>query len=118
MCPDVNLDGSFSSRSGGSRRATLRNRIELIFNRFDYVIYEDLGTHLLEGWAAFFAGALGRSTDFWQVHQQANLESLFNSNFVDIPTHYRPLTSAADGRFIYFFYCDAGSDSRPPRSGD
>nr|MBN2276487.1 hypothetical protein [candidate division Zixibacteria bacterium] len=106
MCGNVQIDGSFSGGSGSVGRAQLRNRVQLEFGRFNYVVYEGLGSHLLQGWAAFFNGLLSRaSEDFWMIQQQSpNLTALFSVDRVNqIPSQYRALTSDANGRYIYFF---------------
>ncbi|PKK84994.1 MAG: hypothetical protein CVT49_00185 [candidate division Zixibacteria bacterium HGW-Zixibacteria-1] len=108
MCRhDVRPDGSAAMGSGGSRTAVMRNHARLHFRRYNYVIYQNIGANLEDGFLSFLSGLFnGRNGDFYYIDPTTpdNLNILFNvSNPSGIPSQYRSFESSAYGRFIYLF---------------
>ena len=108
MCHhDVEPDGSAAFGSGGARSTRLRNHARLHFRRYNYVIYQDIGSNLETGFLSFMSGLFNASNrDFFYIDQTTpdNLNTLFNvSRRRDIPSQYRNYASSAYGRWIYLF---------------
>jgi hypothetical protein len=112
MCrSEVDSRGGVAVGSGGSRSTRLRNQARLHFRRYNYVIYQNLGANLEDGFLSFLSGILGgQNDDFYYVDESTpdNLNLLFNvSNRRQIPSQYRPYESSAYGRWIYLFASDS-----------
>lgn len=108
MCRhEVGQDGSAAMGSGGSRTTVLRNQARLHFRRYNYVIYQDLGSNLEDGFLSFLSGLFNsRNQDFYYIDPSTpdNLNVLFNvSNRSGVPSQYRPFETSAYGRWIYLY---------------
>ncbi len=101
-----NQDSTHQVATGSYQQNRLSNRVQVVLSRFNYVVYERLGSNLGQGVLAFIARILGGSGGpFFYVENQDNLLALFHDDHVvDIPALFRPLTSEATGRWVYI-YC-------------
>jgi len=115
MCrSEVDSGGGVVVGSGASRSTRLRNQARLHFRRYNYVVYENLGANLEDGFLSFLSGLFNaRNDDFFYVDQNSpgNLNLLFNvQNRRSIPSQYRAYESSATGRWVYLYVDVSGRE--------